>query len=230
MRQLHRLLCERSYCAVLSLKASNLRGGSSYLGQVHSLRLRWAAAPVLGGPRRNPRQARLVLSLLPGDGDGASRTVHIFLPHPSSQTVRAVREAPAELALFCDESASALLVRFGNVIDWLGQVIQFNEVRQGRPCDTAGLFRAPDCFDIILVDATGGVVRAVRSIAVPDEFRARLSEAAEMASRSRSSRSARASAVTELHARFPTAELLVANASIRCHDPGASAGKPWRRY
>lgn len=97
--------------------------------------------------------------------------------HPSE--IKAVREEPAEFGLYCEDGIIFLLYRFGEILPWSDSAFSWwNVAEEDR--------RIPEprkhpseriLLKIILVEATTGVVKAIRVTTFSPEFTERLHRA-----------------------------------------------------
>lgn len=95
----------------------------------------------------------------------------LFFDRPSSKEVQAVRKDPFELALYTAGMQIVLLYRFGQVIPWSDAPYSIHLVspeQRTLPLPTGSEEQA--WLHVVLVDASNGIVRALRSLTMSAEF------------------------------------------------------------
>lgn len=102
---------------------------------------------------------------------GGEHELVLFFNHPTNTEIHDLRQGEAELALYVERSLIILLYRFGRAIDWSDAPYSYHLV------DAPERVLPPDVSDaqhtllhIVLVDASNGVISAMRVIGMPPEF------------------------------------------------------------
>ena len=155
---------------------------------------------------------------------GGSHELRLFLARPSSSEVRDIRQGQAEFAFLVRPEAPDVIVflyRFGQAIPWSDQPYSWHLVKAARP-DEATLpepMEVPEGHDIIqviLVDASTGLVRGLRVLSFSPAFSAALRLAIrEQAARPWPGDAAYNRQVQTLYARYPTSEAMIQYAVAR---------------
>lgn len=97
--------------------------------------------------------------------------------HPSE--IKAVREEPAEFGLYCEDGIIFLLYRFGEILPWSDSAFSWwNVAEEDRRIPEQRKHPAERILlKIILIEATTGVVKAIRVTTFSPEFTERLHRA-----------------------------------------------------
>jgi hypothetical protein len=154
---------------------------------------------------------------------GRELVLVLFFDQPTPAEVQAVRHGMADFGLYDADDLVVLCYRFHHDqggVPWSDAPYHIGLVPQGEriiPPDPATLTpESRAVLHIILVNATGGQIRALRQVSLSPEFTARLFGAIRaQASRPFDSRQY-GSRLRSLNFQFPTSDLLVAVCSVRC--------------
>lgn len=97
--------------------------------------------------------------------------------HPKE--IEAVRKSPAEFGLYCEDGIIFLLYRFGEILPWSDSAFSWwNVAEEDRRVPEAQKHPAERILlKIILVEASNGIVRAIRVTTFSPEFTERLHRA-----------------------------------------------------
>lgn len=147
--------------------------------------------------------------------------------------VRSVRTGPVEFALYIEQPVIMLLARFAGVppfpgavsdgtIDWNGSPYNYWRVlpeERTLPAPAAG---RQGQIAIVLVEATSGIIRLVRTVSMSEEFTATLEEAIRQQADLPWSAAVYDDTVDQLHHRYPTHAALAAAPRVRCAVEGST--------
>jgi hypothetical protein len=147
----------------------------------------------------------------------------LFFDQPTPAEIQAVKTGRPDFGLYDADGLVVLLYRFFHDqggVPWSDATYHFRLVPQAEridPPDPATL--TPETrvlLAVVLVNATGGQIQALRMVSLSPEFTARLFTAIrEQASRPFNSREYD-SVLKSLNFRFPASDLLVDACSVRC--------------
>jgi hypothetical protein len=102
---------------------------------------------------------------------GGEHELLLFFNKPTPDEINAVRVGEAEFALFVERSLIILLFKFGDGIPWSDAPYSIHlipkEKRKEAPETTDTQYAL---LHIVLVDASNGVINALRVISMPPEF------------------------------------------------------------
>jgi len=102
---------------------------------------------------------------------GGEHELILFFDRPTSKEVQAVSKERAEFALFVERSLIVMVYRFGQEVPWSDAPYSIHlvprEERVVPPTPEPGM-RA--ILHIILVDASSGIIRAMRGLSMSAEF------------------------------------------------------------
>ena len=90
--------------------------------------------------------------------------------HPSE--IKAVREEPTEFGLYCEDGIIYLLYRFGEILPWWNVAEEARRIPEPRKNPAERIL-----LKIILVEASTGIVKAIRVTTFSPEFTERLHRA-----------------------------------------------------
>lgn len=102
---------------------------------------------------------------------GGEHELVLFLNSPTADEINAVRRESAEFGLFVERDLIVLLYRFGSALGWSDAPYSIHLVpREQRSTPPSTNESEHALLHVMLVDATNGIVRALRVIAMPPEF------------------------------------------------------------
>lgn len=104
--------------------------------------------------------------------------LRMFLRHPSSNEIRAIRSGDTEFALVIDWPVLLLLYRFGDAIPWSDAPYSWHMVPEHQRTVPAEIATGQSAMlSIILVDADTGIIRVLRAVTLSPHFSRALHEA-----------------------------------------------------
>jgi hypothetical protein len=102
---------------------------------------------------------------------GGEHELILFFDRPTPEEVKTVSKARAEFALFVERSLIVMMYRFGQEVPWSDAPYSIHLVpREERVVPPVSLPTEWALLHIILVDASSGVIRAMRVLSMPPEF------------------------------------------------------------
>lgn len=153
---------------------------------------------------------------------GGEHELRLFLARPSRHEIEAVQRGAAEFALFVEPPLVSLCYRFetraGRGLPWSDANFSWHAMaaavgpeelvlpiawEEGSP-ETRALLQ------VVLVDASDGIIRAMRSLAFSPEFTRAIHRAIWEQAHAPWDRAAYTRAQSDLYRRYPTSEALVA--------------------
>lgn len=132
--------------------------------------------------------------------------------------VEAVRGAEAEFALLADDPLILLAARFGDAIPWSVASYCWHHIPRGRQTPPPAPHSPEEkraFLAVALADAESGTVRATRNVTLSLDFTRALHAAILRQAQVSWNSKAAARAQADLDHRYPTAEALVVQASVR---------------
>lgn len=139
---------------------------------------------------------------------GGEHELVLFLNSPTENEVRAVKNGNADFALFVERSLIVLVYQFGDGLPWSDAPYNIHLVppeQRAVPPTLSNGERA--LLHIVLVDASNGIIRAMRVIAMPPEFTQALHRAIREQEAMPFTRSGYNGELEGLYARYSSADL-----------------------
>ena len=133
--------------------------------------------------------------------------------------VKAVRQGEAEFALIEADPLIFVLFRFGDAIPWTASNCRRGQVAAeglAFPPSPGATDEKRAFLSIALAEAETGTARATRNVTLSLDFTRALHAAIRRLAQARRKPKAAARVQSDLDRRFPTAEALVARATVRC--------------
>ncbi len=144
--------------------------------------------------------------------------LRLFLARPSPAEVRDIRQGEAEFAFLVSEDVIVFLYRFGMAIPWSDKPYSWHLLKQARPDeatipDTTGTVEPHALLDVILIDASTGIIRGLRVVTFSPAFTTALHLAiAQQAARPWPGDMEYNRQVQALYQRYPTSRAMVRDA------------------
>lgn len=142
---------------------------------------------------------------------GGGHELVLFLRQPTSPEVRAARQGLASFAFYADQNLLVLLYAFGDGLPWSDAPFSWHLVPAAErvlPPETRGEERA--LLTVVLVDATTGIIRALRVVTLSATFTRLLHDAIrEQAARPWPGDAAYDAELATLYQRYPSAAALL---------------------
>lgn len=162
-----------------------------------------------------------------------SHELAVFRANLQPGIVRSVRTGPVEFALYIEQPVIMLLARFAGVppfpgavadgtIDWSGGPYNYWRVFAEQRTLPAPATGRQGQLAIVLVEATSGIIRLVRTVTMSEEFTSTLEEAIRQQAGLPWSAAVYDDTVDQLHHRYPTQAALAAASRVRCAVEGST--------
>lgn len=143
---------------------------------------------------------------------GGGHELVLFLRQPTSREVRAARQGLASFAFYADQDLLVLLYAFGDGLPWSDAPYSWHLVPKSErvlPPETRGEERA--LLSLVLVDATTGIIRALRVVTLTPTFTRLFHDAIrEQAARPWPGAAAYDAELAALYQRYPSTAALLA--------------------
>lgn len=142
----------------------------------------------------------------------------LFFNRPTPREIEDVKRGAAEFAFLTSEDVLVFLFRFGREILWSDAPYSIHMVpaEQRTVPEPSGAVEPHALLSVILVDASSGIIHALRAVSFSPAFTAALHLAIrEQAARPWSGQAAYDRQLTELYTRYPTSEALLPLATAR---------------
>jgi hypothetical protein len=131
----------------------------------------------------------------------------LFYNRPTSNEIKDVRRGPAEFALYVDGMLIVLLFRFGKTGLWSDAPYSIHLVPSEIRTIPQSMETWSNALQIVLVDASTGIIKALRLISMPDDFAEALNSAIVKQSTIQFTRARYNGALEDLFRRFSSEEL-----------------------
>jgi hypothetical protein len=152
-----------------------------------------------------------------------SHELRLFFSNLSRADVRAVSNGPADFALLMQKDVLFFLYRFGEAVPWSDAPYSLHKVAQKFPDEASlpptELAGKSVLLNILLIEATTGIIQAVRVIGFPSSFSQALHEAIRKTWDAPFSEASYNAQIDEAYRLYPHTMDMVKAAQHRCMIP-----------
>lgn len=155
---------------------------------------------------------------------GGQAELVLFYPDPSRHEIEAVRKGSSEFGLVVEPPLVVLLYTFGAAkgIPWCDAPFSYHRLKAARPTEAVlppaweeGSPETRAILQVLLVDASSGILRAMRAVSLSPEFTRTLHRAIWEQAHREEGPGEFDRALNDLYTRFPTSERLLTTAVAR---------------
>ncbi len=150
--------------------------------------------------------------------------LRLFFAHLTPADVRAVSHGPADFGLLVHRDVLFLLYHFGKAVPWSDAPYSLHKVAQVYPDEAlpppADLHGQSAALNILLVEATTGIIQALRLIGLPGPFSQALHDAIRAGWDAPFTEASYNAQIDEAYRLYPNSEAMAAAAQFRCRIPG----------